>query len=84
MGFTIILALIILNYFLLNFLKTESISQIKKKKTSIWLMLALNLLFSFIIGATIPLMEIKMWIRYNMAFVMLPLLIILNYVLLIL
>ena len=80
MGFTIILALIILIYFILSFLKAEDISQMQKKKTSIWLMLALNLLFSFIIGATIPLMEIKMWIRYNMAFVMLPLLIILNYI----
>ncbi|MFX1394149.1 MAG: archaeosortase H [Promethearchaeota archaeon] len=80
LGFTAIPALIILIYFILNFLKAESINQIKKKKISIWLMLAINLLFSFIIGATIPLMEIEMWIRYNMAYVMIPLLIILNYI----
>ena len=54
--------------------------QIFKKKISIWLMLTINLLFAFIIGATIPLMDTILTTRYNMAFLMIPLLIILNYI----
>ena len=43
-------------------------------------MLTLNLLFAFIIGLSIPLL--KSASRFNLGFVMIPLLIILNYILL--
>lgn len=79
-GFIIIMISIIFTYLVLNFLKIDSIVQIFKKKLSIWLMLTINLLFAFIIGATIPLMETKLTTRYNMALLMIPLLIILNYI----
>ena len=44
----------------------------------IWFMLMINSIFSFLIGFTIPTMETAQ--RENMAFVMIPLLIILNYI----
>ncbi|MFX1592722.1 MAG: archaeosortase H N-terminal-like domain-containing protein [Promethearchaeota archaeon] len=52
--------------------------QIFKKKLLIWFFLSINLLFAFVIGFTIPLMESDS--RFNLGFVMIPLLIILNYV----
>jgi len=51
-----------------------------KKKFYIWVLLTLNLLFAFFIGFTIPLLESAS--LYNLGFIMIPLLIILNYVLL--
>lgn len=50
------------------------------KKIIIWLLLTLNLLFAFVIGLTIPLLESKS--NYNLGIVMIPLLIILNYIIL--
>ncbi len=50
------------------------------KKILIWLLLTINLLFAFIIGVTIPLLESKNF--YNLGIVMIPLLIILNYIIL--
>ncbi len=50
------------------------------KKFSIWVLLSLNLLFAFVIGFTIPLLQSSSF--YNLGFVMIPLLIILNYVIL--
>ena len=79
-GLTIIPTLICLIYLILSFFTRSK--EIKSKKLSIGILLTLNLLFSYLIGATIPFMESKMLIRYNMALVMLPLLIILNYILL--
>ncbi len=52
--------------------------QITKKKILIWLLLSINLLFAFIIGYTIPLLTSASSI--NLGFIMIPLLIILNYV----
>jgi hypothetical protein len=43
-------------------------------------MLTINLLFAFIIGLSIPYMESES--RFNLAFIMIPLLIILNYIIL--
>lgn len=43
-------------------------------------MLTINLIFAFFIGFTIPLLESKNF--YNLGFIMIPLLIILNYVIL--
>ncbi|MFX1363925.1 MAG: archaeosortase H N-terminal-like domain-containing protein [Promethearchaeota archaeon] len=43
-----------------------------------WLMLTCNLLFAFVIGITIPLLESEY--NYNLGIVMIPLLIILNYI----
>ena len=43
-------------------------------------MLTINLLFAFIIGLSIPLLESESF--YNLGFVMIPLLIILNYIIL--
>ncbi len=50
------------------------------KKFSIWVLLSLNLLFAFVIGFTIPLLSSDSF--YNLGFVMIPLLLILNYVIL--
>ena len=52
--------------------------QIIKKKILIWLLLSINLLFAFIIGYTIPLLTSES--SNNLGFLMIPLLIILNYV----
>ena len=49
-----------------------------KKKLIIWLLLTLNLMFAFVIGFTIPLLESVSF--YNLGFVMIPLLIVLNYI----
>jgi len=54
--------------------------QIIKKKLLIWLLLSINLLFAFIIGYTIPLLTSES--SYNLGFIMIPLLIILNYIIL--
>ena len=48
------------------------------KKIFVWLMLTINLLFAFVIGLTIPLLESES--HFNLGFIMIPLLIILNYV----
>ena len=52
--------------------------QITLKKIFIWIMLTINLLLAFFIGLTIPLLEAESFM--NLGFIMLPLLIILNYV----
>jgi len=52
--------------------------QITKKKILIWLLMSINLLFAFIIGYTIPLLTSPS--ATNLGFVMIPLLLILNYV----
>ena len=52
--------------------------QLTLKKIIIWLMLTINLLFAFVIGLTIPLLESENY--YNFGFIMIPLLIILNYI----
>ncbi|MFX1313456.1 MAG: archaeosortase H N-terminal-like domain-containing protein [Promethearchaeota archaeon] len=52
--------------------------QLLVKKLIIWVLLTINLLFAFIIGFTIPLLESDN--NYNFGFVMIPLLIILNYI----
>ena len=53
--------------------------EIQKKKLIIWIFFTINLFFAFSIGLTIPLLETKY--RYNLGIIMIPLLIILNYVL---
>ncbi|MFX1374355.1 MAG: archaeosortase H N-terminal-like domain-containing protein [Promethearchaeota archaeon] len=50
------------------------------KKLFIWILLTLNLLFAFIIGFTMPLLQSESF--YYLGIVMIPLLIILNYVIL--
>ncbi|MFW9973257.1 MAG: archaeosortase H N-terminal-like domain-containing protein [Candidatus Odinarchaeota archaeon] len=55
-------------------------NQLILKKVIIWIMLTLNLLFAFFIGITIPLLQSASFM--NLGFVMIPLLIILNYILL--
>ena len=52
--------------------------QIIKKKILIWLLISINLLFAFIIGFSIPLLTSPS--ATNLGFVMIPLLLILNYV----
>ena len=54
--------------------------QIIKKKIIIWLLLTINLLFAFIIGYTIPLLTSES--SNILGLLMIPLLIILNYVIL--
>ena len=53
--------------------------QITKKKILIWIILSINLSFAFIIGLTIPSMESES--RFFFGILMIPLLIIFNYVL---
>ncbi len=48
------------------------------KKLYFWAIITLNLLFAFVIGFTIPILETKN--SYIFGFVMIPLLIILNYI----
>lgn len=52
--------------------------QLILKKIYIWLLLTINLLFAFVIGLSIPLLESASF--FNLGFIMIPLLIILNYV----
>lgn len=52
--------------------------QITIKKLYFWILLTINLLFAFIIGFTIPVLETKN--SYIFGLVMIPMLIILNYV----
>ncbi|MFX1256819.1 MAG: archaeosortase H [Promethearchaeota archaeon] len=78
-GALLIPLLVIFDYYILQFLMHEIGLTIPKKKISIWVMLTVNLLFAFVIGLTIPLLESAS--RYNMGLVMIPLLIILNYIL---
>ncbi len=52
--------------------------QITLKKIFIWILLTINLVFAFVIGLTIPILEAVSFM--NLGFVMIPLLIILNYV----
>lgn len=54
--------------------------QINRKKIYIWILLTINLLFSYIIGLSIPQLETPN--RNLFGFVMIPLLIILNYIIL--
>ena len=52
--------------------------QLILKKIYIWFMLTTNLLFAFFIGLSIPLLQSENYL--NLGFIMIPLLIILNYV----
>jgi len=54
--------------------------QIISKKIIIWIVLTFNLLFAFVIGLSIPLLQSESFM--NLGFVMIPLLIILNYIIL--
>ncbi len=54
--------------------------QIIKKKILIWIIFTLNLLFAFVIGLSIPLLQSESFM--NLGFIMIPLLIILNYIIL--
>ena len=54
--------------------------QIVVKKIFIWIILTLNLLFAFVIGLSIPLLQSESFV--NLGFIMIPLLIILNYIIL--
>jgi hypothetical protein len=53
--------------------------EILKKKLVIWIIFTINLLFAFSIGLTIPLLKTKY--SYNLGLIMIPLLIIFNYIL---
>lgn len=76
-GFFMIPLLLILNFLYLWFFKDIS-NTFLRKKLIIWTMLAINLLFAFAIGASIPVMESAS--KYNMGYIMIPLLIALNYI----
>lgn len=77
LGAFMVPVLLILNFLFLWFFKDIS-NKFLKKKLIIWIMLAINLLFAYVIGATIPVMESAS--KYNMGYVMIPLLVILNYI----
>ena len=77
LGIFIIPILLLLNFLILWFFKDIS-NRFLNKKLIIWTMLAINLLFAFAMGASIPAMESAS--KYNMGYVMIPLLILLNYI----
>ena len=78
LGIILILVLMVFNFFILDLLKNEYETSIIYEKSLIWAFLSLNFLFAFIMGFMILFMESKA--KYNMGIVMLPLLIILNYI----
>jgi len=80
LGVLNISAQIVLIFFVIGFLDKNAISLISKKRIAIWVILTLNLLFAFLIGLKFSLMETRIDIRYNMIYILLPLLIILNYI----
>jgi hypothetical protein len=55
-----------------------NIKRLTRKKLIIWVLISINLLFSFIIGFTIPVLETSN--GYIFGIIMIPLLIILNYI----
>jgi len=73
-------ALIGIIFILIYLLDLNNNSIIIRKKLLIWGLLSVNLLFTFIIGATIPTLVSNS--RENFGYVMIPLLIILNYIIL--
>lgn len=80
MGILLIPVLLILIYFLLQNMVPVEIKLVIFKKITIWIMLITNFLFAFIIGYTIPLMEDST--RDNFGYIMIPMLIILNFIIL--
>jgi len=58
----------------------NTMEQITLKKIFIWILLSINLFFSYIIGLSVPQLETTS--REIFGFVMIPLLIILNYIIL--
>ena len=77
-GYIIILILLIISYFSLEILGREHNRLIPRKRIYIWIFFAINLLFSLSIGLTIPILKSES--RYNFGIVMIPLLVILNYI----
>ena len=77
-GFVLLPGLMVLNFLILDLLKREYKTSIIYERTLIWSFLSLNFLFTFMMGFTIPFMESNA--RYNMGIVMLPLLIIFDYI----
>ena len=77
-GYIIILIFLIISYFTLEILRREHIRLIPKKRFYIWIFFTINLLFSLSIGLTIPILKSES--RYNFGLVMIPLLVILNYI----
>ena len=78
--FLIIPLIIVSDFIILSYFKTEDKTSIFIKKFLIWLMVSVNLLFAFIIGITIPLLVSDG--RNNLGYIMIPLLVILNYIIL--
>ncbi|MFX1316091.1 MAG: archaeosortase H N-terminal-like domain-containing protein, partial [Promethearchaeota archaeon] len=65
-------------YFTIDIIKREKITLMLKKRIYIWIFFVINLLFSLSIGLTIPILKSES--RYNFGIIMIPLLVILNYV----
>ncbi len=86
LAYLVLPLLIVSDFVLLHIFKLEDFSfsgvkrKILMKKILIWLMLSLNLVFAFSIGLTIPLLVSES--RNNLGYIMIPLLIILNYIIL--
>jgi exosortase/archaeosortase family protein len=77
LAISILNILLILNFIFLGILNKDY-KPIITKRILIWFYLSITLLFAFIIGFTIPFMESNA--RYNMGIIMIPLLVILNYI----
>ena len=78
LGYIIVPLFIVCNFLLIQFFTKDNPDSLFSKKIVVWGMLSLNLLFSLSIGMTIPIMESQA--KDNMASVMLPLLVILNFI----
>jgi len=72
--------MIIFIYFPLQYLMKSLNKSLIRKEIVIWIILTVNLLFAFIIGFSIPIMVEES--KYNMVLIMIPLLVILNYIIL--
>jgi len=70
----------ITNFLFLSYFERKTQKAPLNKKLFIWILFIFNFLFSFVIGLSIPFMESPF--KSNMPIVMLPLLIILNYIIL--
>ena len=77
LGFLMVPLLIFLNFLILWFFKDIS-NTFLRSKLIIWTMLAINLIFAFTMGASIPVMDSTS--KYNMGYIMIPLLVVLNYI----
>lgn len=80
LGFSVLVSLAFLTYFMLKNEINEILPSFKRNLFLIWIYFMVNFAFSFVIGFTIPFLESTS--RYNFALFMIPLLLLFNYIIL--